>query len=392
MTLRQFSKRWFKLGHTLQVAAFASFIGSQTTLAQYVPDSASNQPIWQSEEPEPESGADWSDHDLDGLPAWYESWLGTDPVLYDTDYDGINDGDEVATTGTNPLSWDTDGNGQSDLTDFYTANPPPEPEGSTSTDEPLAPDSDGISDSTEATEGTDPTTVDTDGDGLTDGEETNIFNTDPNNPNSLSSQYTDWHMVDLTDTDGGGVPDRIEQYHGLNIYDANDDVNGDLDGDGVTNTESYENGTDLDANVTETYDRDGDGMTDVWEVSYGLNPDDAGDASGDPDGDGANNLEEYQRGTNPFVSDYTPPEEEEEETIINEEPAEEPEVVQEQTTEEPEVEEEDTNFLTDFGSGCAGLGGLLILVPIPPIQYAGYVLTAIGVIATGAGVIVETIP
>jgi hypothetical protein len=355
MTLRQFSKRWFKLGHRLQVAAFASFIGSQTTLAQYVPDSASNQPIWQSEEPEPESGADWSDHDLDGLPAWYESWLGTDPVLYDTDYDGINDGDEVATTSTNPLNWDTDGNGQSDLTDFYTANPPPEPDGATATEEAFSPDtdgdglsdefetnssntdpysadsdsngrsdyddyyypvsepdsdSDGVSDSTETNEGTDPTTVDTDGDGLTDGEETNIFNTDPNNPNSLSSQYTDWHMVDLTDTDGGGVPDRIEQYHGLNIYDANDDVNGDLDGDGVTNTESYENGTDLDANVTETYDRDGDGMTDVWEVAYGLNPDDAGDASGDPDGDGVTNSEEYQRDTNPNFYDFTPPVEE----------------------------------------------------------------------------------
>jgi hypothetical protein len=207
-------------------------------------------------------------------------------------------------------------------------------------------------------------------------------------------------MVDLTDTDGGGVPDRIEQYHGLNIYDANDDVNGDLDGDGVTNTESYENGTDLDANVTETYDRDGDGMTDVWEVANGLNPDAASDASADPDGDEASNVIEFQRGTDPHVSDYSAPEEVEEETIANEEPeeityeepAEEPEVVQEQITEEPKVKEENSNFLTDFGSGCAGLGGLLILVPIPPIQYAGYVLAAIGVIATGVGVIVETIP
>jgi hypothetical protein len=347
MTLRQFSKKWFKLGHTLQVAAFASFIGSQTTLAQYVPNT-SNQPEWQSSDPEPESGADWSDHDLDGLPAWYEAWLGTAPVLYDTDYDGINDGDEVATTGTDPLNWDSDNNGLSDLADFYAANQPPEPDTSNTTEDtpssdadgdglpdefesntsytdpnnadsdangrsdyddyyyPVSEpdsDSDGVSDSTETTEGTDPTTVDTDGDGLTDGEETNIFNTDPNNPNSLSSQYTDWHMVDLTDTDGGGVPDRIEQYHGLNIYDANDDVNGDLDGDGITNAESYENGTDLDSNVTVNYDHDGDGMTDVWEISNGLNPSDASDAFSNPDGDGANNGVEYQNNTDPNNSE-----------------------------------------------------------------------------------------
>lgn len=43
-------------------------------------------------------------------------------------------------------------------------------------------------DSQESTDGTDPYSVDSDSDGLTDGEETNIYGTDPNNANSLSSQ------------------------------------------------------------------------------------------------------------------------------------------------------------------------------------------------------------
>jgi hypothetical protein len=46
-------------------------------------------------------------------------------------------------------------------------------------------------------------------------------------------------------------------------------------------------------------DDDGDGMPDVWEESYGLNPKDAGDAGEDPDGDGDTNLEEFQNGTDP---------------------------------------------------------------------------------------------
>lgn len=353
MTLRHISRRWFHLGQTLPALVFASFIGFISAQANYAPDN-NFQPVWQSSTPEPESGADTSDYDVDGLPAWFELWLGTAPVLYDTDYDGINDGDELATTQTNPLNWDTDGNGQSDLTDFYAANPPTENPGTTETEantstEETPPvdsdgdglsddfeinssltdiatadtdgngrsdyddyyypvsnpdsDSDGVTDTVETTEGTDPYSVDSDGDGLTDGEETNVFYTDPNNAYSRSIQYSDWYMVDLTDSDAGGVPDRIESYLGMNPSDANDDVNGDLDGDGITNAESYNDGTDPAANVTETYDRDSDGMTDVWEVANSLNPDDASDASGDPDSDSYNNVAEFQRGTDPQVAD-----------------------------------------------------------------------------------------
>ncbi len=46
-------------------------------------------------------------------------------------------------------------------------------------------------------------------------------------------------------------------------------------------------------------DPDHDGMPSHWETTFGLDPNNAADASADPDGDGKTNLQEYQAGTNP---------------------------------------------------------------------------------------------
>ena len=51
------------------------------------------------------------------------------------------------------------------------------------------------------------------------------------------------------------------------------------------------------------YDADGDGMSDQWESTYGLDTTNALDAAGDVDGDGLSNLQECELGTNPRAWD-----------------------------------------------------------------------------------------
>lgn len=53
-------------------------------------------------------------------------------------------------------------------------------------------------------------------------------------------------------------------------------------------------------------DSDNDGMPDAWETQYGLNSNDPSDASHDADGDGYTNLQEYQAGTNPSLASSHP--------------------------------------------------------------------------------------
>ena len=55
-----------------------------------------------------------SDADGDGLSNDQEQTLGTNPLCYDTDDDGLSDGDEVNIYATNPRLRDTDGDGVSD--------------------------------------------------------------------------------------------------------------------------------------------------------------------------------------------------------------------------------------------------------------------------------------
>jgi len=128
------------------------------------------------------------DLDNDGLTNLQEYQLGTNPLLADTDGDGLNDGDEVAGAGsrppTDPLNPDTDGDGLSDLAESNT----------------------GVWVSA-ADPGTDPTNPDTDGDGLSDGVETNTgvyvsrfdTGTNPHNPDSDGDGAGDWYEVAIID-------------------------------------------------------------------------------------------------------------------------------------------------------------------------------------------------
>jgi hypothetical protein len=123
------------------------------------------------------------------------------------------------------------------------------------------------------------------------------------------------------DTDVDGMRDYWEVAHGLDPYKA--DASEDPDGDGRTNLEEYNAGTDPHVDDWrgpmsgispmfivdtggflggETRDSDGDGMPDWWEAKYGLDMN-AKDGDGDADGDGITNLTEYRAGRSPQVSD-----------------------------------------------------------------------------------------
>jgi outer membrane protein OmpA-like peptidoglycan-associated protein/opacity protein-like surface antigen len=144
----------------------------------------------------------------------------------DDDNDGLTNGEEQQ-LGTDPLNPDTDGDGISDGDEVlnYKTNP-------------LKADSDGdgLSDGQEInTYKTDPNKGDTDGDGLTDGEEVQKYNTDPLRSDSDNDGLTDGDEVakfktDPTkaDTDGDGLTDGDE----INKYKT-DPLKADTDGGSV---------------------------------------------------------------------------------------------------------------------------------------------------------------
>lgn len=93
-------------------------------------------------------------------------------------------------------------------------------------------DGDGLSDGAEVmTHHTDPLKMDTDGDGLNDGEEVTKYKTNPLAKDTDGDQLSDgdevlkYHTNPLNpDTDGGSVFDGVEVARGTNPLDANDDV------------------------------------------------------------------------------------------------------------------------------------------------------------------------
>lgn len=162
--------------------------------------------------------------------------------------------------------------------------PPTSPHGP-----PVAGDADGdnITDTDEASFGTDPKNADTDGDGEMDGLETGFSDTDPLDPDSFG-----------IDTDVDGLPDGIEPSIGT------DPTKADSDGDGINDGWEFFLGNDpLDPNVpadtgTDTSaDPDQDGLTTRTELEMGLDP-----ANPDSDGDGVTDGAEVQAGTNPLAA------------------------------------------------------------------------------------------
>lgn len=117
---------------------------------------------------------DETDSDGDGLSDSLEEAMGTDSHSADTDGDGLSDYTELNWLNYNPLIEDTDENGVPDKDED--------------------PDNDGLTNIEEELLGTNPINYDSDSDGLSDGDEVNIYHTNPL----------------VADTDGDGVSDALE--------------------------------------------------------------------------------------------------------------------------------------------------------------------------------------
>ncbi len=192
------------------------------------------------------------------------------PIEADSDGDGLGDSAEQNVFGTLPNNADSDGDGLAD--GFEVENYL----------DPLLADTDrdGIDDSEEMVSGadgfiTEPRMADTDGDGLPDGYEVALrgapLNLDPTNPSdalrdydgdtlSAREEYLFGSDPTLADSDGDGFDDALERELGTNPVSANG-----FPGKADSLRVAYLN--------RQLRDRDGDGLTDNDEVLLGTNPD-----------------------------------------------------------------------------------------------------------------------
>ena len=140
------------------------------------------------------------DTDADGLPQWWERQYGGDLVArVDVDSDGLTNLQEFANH-TNPVVADTDADGLSDGREVNTTKT-----------NPLVADSDndGLADGAEVdTHGTDPLLADSDGDGLDDAREIEL-GLDPVDENDATA-----------DSDSDGFNNRDEIFSGTAVNDA----------------------------------------------------------------------------------------------------------------------------------------------------------------------------
>ncbi|MCU7892445.1 MAG: hypothetical protein KZQ78_12870 [Candidatus Thiodiazotropha sp. (ex Ustalcina ferruginea)] len=214
-----------------------------------------------------------ADYEIEGLTVEETEQLVNFRIQLDSDNDGVYDADEIP-LGLDPFDPDTDNDELSDGFELYYGFNPDSPSGSEETH--LDGDNDGLDNLQEQTYGSQPDNPDSDsdGDGLSDGDEVNLYQSDPVSIDSDSDGLADTLEITLgtlpgnADSDGDGLDDRSE------IYDY------------------YLDPLDTDS--------DHDGMSDAFEINYelvGVSP------YADSDDDSLTNLEEYTQGTNPHDSD-----------------------------------------------------------------------------------------
>jgi len=224
---------------------------------------------------------EWMDGDTDGLPDWFELTGITDPAG-DNDSDFVSNLQEYA-LGLSSSNTDTDGDGLSDGDELYADSTHGDTDGYVTNALSSDTDNDGMSDSWESANGFNPTVVsgagDADTDGLTDLQEY-VAGTNPH----------------LGDTDEDTMPDYYEVTKGLDP--TRNDASEDPDRDELTNIQEYNLGT-----HPKNFDTDGDLLADGWEVTCGLNPLVANSSNSDTDTDGLTDFQEMVYGTDPTLSD-----------------------------------------------------------------------------------------
>jgi hypothetical protein len=102
------------------------------------------------------------------------------------------------------------------------------------------------------------------------------------------------------DTDGDGLPDSVENYYGLNRFNASD-ANADLDTDDLPNWWEYQQSFNLDDSFTGMEDSDFDTLDNLSEYLHGTDP-----WLADSDNDGFDDAEEIAAGSHPRHSGSTP--------------------------------------------------------------------------------------
>lgn len=274
------------------------------------------------------------------IPSFYwetDNILTTDPLLNDTDMDGLEDGEEVYTYHTDPTNPDTDGDGMPDgweilhglnASNAIDAGHDSDQDGFDANWDGNLTGSELFTNIEEYLWGTDPGEVDSDGDMMWDGWEYYwLFNlpADPQFDN-LTFNMTD-ASDGLEDFDEDGLLNRDEFNNSYVAgYTEKDDITGsnpyhnDTDRDWILDGEETIIGEDGAVTDPTNPDNDGDGLPDGWELFYGLDPYNASDADIDSDDDGYRGLEvnnptptlihipftnreEYLAGTNPINND-----------------------------------------------------------------------------------------
>lgn len=228
----------------------------------------------------------------------------SDPLKYDSDGDGLSDGDEVLIHFTNPLKPDTDEDGLTDYQELFITITYPDDSNSNGNGDS---DNDGLLDFEEINlYKTNHLNEDSDSDGLNDYDEVIIYGTNPNSLDSDGDGLSDFREItelgtdgNSIDTDNDGVSDS-DELDNVNFEFTSDPLLPDTDGDGLSDLFErnfvYEYSEEQIALLGElkqksdpnNQDTDADGICDKWEaLTFMSNP-----AEADSDGDGLSDTVE----------------------------------------------------------------------------------------------------